>query len=57
MTKLEKIKILDDHLQYEITKSGELIALCKMSTHTGDDCSEWIPANDMINCLRENKLI
>jgi hypothetical protein len=55
MTKLEKIKILDENLiEHQITKSGNLIAFCKMSTPLGDDCSEWIDASEMIDLIQEH---
>lgn len=58
MTKLDKIKILDENsIKHEINSKGEVIALCKMSTFAGDDCSEWISFDEMIDILKENKLI
>lgn len=33
---------------------GELMALCRMSDWKGNDCSEWIPASEMVACLRSN---
>lgn len=54
MTKLEKIKILDENnIEHFIDKTGTLMALCKMSTFAGDDCSEWVDASDMIEAIQE----
>lgn len=47
-----QITTLEDNLiDWSVDNSGGLIALAKMSTWCGDDCSEWIPANEMIEQL------
>lgn len=56
MTKLEKTKILDENnIEHYIDNSGTLMALCKMSTFTGDDCSEWIDASEMIEMIQQQE--
>lgn len=55
LTQDEQIEILEDNsIQYEISNSGELIALWRMSTFAGDDCSEWMPATDVVEALNYN---
>ncbi len=44
--------ILNDlGIEHQITESGELICLVKMSTFADDDCSEWLSAYDVIKQL------
>lgn len=51
MTQQEKINILENNdIEYTI-HNGELLCLYKMSTFTGDDCSEWLNADDLVNHL------
>ena len=58
MTKLEKAKLLDElGIEWEITNSGEMICLVKMTTFAGDDCSEWLNAGDVINEMKEQRYI
>lgn len=58
MTKLEKSKILDDlGMEWKITETGEMICLVKMSTFAGDDCSEWLNAEETIKEMKEQKYI
>lgn len=46
----EKIHVLEDNdIPYFINDQGELIALYKMSTFAGDDCSEWLNADEIVN--------
>jgi hypothetical protein len=56
MTKIEKVKILDENsIKWDINEKREIIALCKMSTPAGDDCSEWVSFDDMIDILKFKK--
>ena len=53
MTTEEKIQVLEDNdIQYFIDKDGELMALYKMSTFAGYDCSEWLNADELVNHLK-----
>jgi hypothetical protein len=56
MTKLEKVKILEENnIEWMIGKGRTLFGLVKMSTPSGDDCSEWIDASDIIESLKETE--
>jgi hypothetical protein len=49
----EKIEILEDNgIEHYVDANGELMALYKMSTFAGDDCSEWLNADELVNHLK-----
>lgn len=53
MTTEEKIQVLEDNdIPYFIDDRGELMALYRMSTFAGDDCSEWLNADEIVNHLK-----
>lgn len=53
MTTEEKIQVLEDNgIEYYIDKDGELMALYRMSTFAGDDCSEWLNTDEIVNHLK-----
>jgi len=46
------IELFDGYdIPYGFEQNGEMVALYKMRTFAGDDCSEWIPAKDMVDIL------
>jgi hypothetical protein len=52
-----QIRFLEDNLiEWELSADGELMALAKMSTFAGDDCSEWLSATDVIEQMTEYNL-
>lgn len=55
MTKLDKIAFLEENgIEWFISKhTGILYGLCKMSTFTGDDCSEWIEFDEIVEALKQ----
>lgn len=53
MTQQEKIQVLEDNdIEYYIDKDGELRCLYKMATFAGDDNSEWLNADELVNHLK-----
>jgi hypothetical protein len=49
MTHEEKIAILDERfIEHRINSDSILECLCHMTTFAGDDCSEWFPADEVI---------
>jgi len=56
MTQEEKIAILEENLiEYEVGADGSIRGLCKMTTFAGDDCSEWLEADELIEGIRESE--
>lgn len=39
------------NIQHGFEQNGEMVALYKMKTISGDDCSEWIPFRQMVDIL------
>jgi|GEM_PF-6454194 hypothetical protein len=55
MTKLEAVKIFEENgIEWTIDKGRRLLALCKMTTRSGDDCSEWIEKSEMLELIQNN---
>ncbi len=53
MSNDEKIEVLEDNgIEWYLDKDGELMALYKMSTFAGGDCSEWLNADELVNHLK-----
>lgn len=43
----------DNSIEYDTNTNGDIIALYKIRTHTGEDCSEWIDGKTMVDVLKE----
>lgn len=57
MTKLEKVKFFKERdIIWYIGYGRTVYGLCKMSTHNGDDCSEWIDASKLIEAIKEQEV-
>lgn len=56
MTNQEKIEFFDERdIEWQISGDGNMDALCRMSTWCGDDCSEWIDANAVIEDIKKEE--
>lgn len=54
MTDKQKIDLLEAYdIQHQVTSGGKLEALYTMRDWKGNDCSEWIDIDEMINILDE----
>lgn len=55
MSNKEKIQTLEEnYIEYDFDLDGNVIGLWKMTTFAGDDCSEWLPFDDIINALNQS---
>jgi len=53
-TKIEKIKVLEENgIEWMIDNSRNVCGLWKMSTASGDDCSEWLLYDEIIHALNQ----